>query len=64
MVGLLLPLQGFWNAVIYISTSMSACREMWSTLRGQQREAVPVVAAYEGRSRNNVAMSECASLTG
>lgn len=27
--GLLLPLQGFWNTIIYIVTSWAACRSLW-----------------------------------
>ena len=26
---LVLPLQGFWNAIIYISTSLPVCKELW-----------------------------------
>lgn len=29
-----LPLQGFWNALIYIVTSWSACRELWAQCFG------------------------------
>jgi hypothetical protein len=29
---IVLPLQGFWNAVIYMSTSVPACRALWATL--------------------------------
>ncbi|KAI9823875.1 MAG: hypothetical protein M1832_002192 [Thelocarpon impressellum] len=31
---LVLPLQGFWNAVIYFSTSLPACLALWRQLRG------------------------------
>jgi hypothetical protein len=30
---LVLPLQGFWNATIYASTSLSACRELWVNIK-------------------------------
>lgn len=26
---LVLPLQGFWNAIIYFSTSFAICKELW-----------------------------------
>jgi hypothetical protein len=29
---LVLPLQGFWNAVIYATTSLQACKELWSNI--------------------------------
>jgi hypothetical protein len=32
---LVLPLQGFWNAVIYIATSIPACKATWNTVRGR-----------------------------
>lgn len=62
---LVLPLQGFWNAVIYITTSMSACRGLWATVSGQRRRRPPVsaVAAAETKSRHYIAVSETASMT-
>ncbi|EXJ54668.1 hypothetical protein A1O7_10009 [Cladophialophora yegresii CBS 114405] len=30
--GLVLPLQGFWNTVIYIVTSLPACRALWADI--------------------------------
>ena len=30
--GLVLPLQGFWNTVIYIVTSLPACRALWTEI--------------------------------
>jgi hypothetical protein len=30
---LVLPLQGFWNATIYATTSLSACRELWANIK-------------------------------
>jgi len=32
-----LPLQGFWNAVIYTTTSLPACRIFWSEIRNRKR---------------------------
>lgn len=31
---LVMPLQGFWNALVYIVTSQSACRELWRSVTG------------------------------
>ncbi|EHK97013.1 putative Cyclic AMP receptor-like protein A [Glarea lozoyensis 74030] len=30
---LVLPLQGFWNATIYATTSLSACKELWANIK-------------------------------
>lgn len=30
-----LPLQGFWNAIIYAMTSLPACKELWGQLTGK-----------------------------
>ncbi|KAI9707382.1 MAG: hypothetical protein M1836_000343 [Candelina mexicana] len=35
MSATVLPLQGFWNAIIYIATSRQACSAYWQTLRGR-----------------------------
>lgn len=32
-----LPLQGFWNAVIYTTTSLPACKHFWRKLRGHNQ---------------------------
>ena len=32
-----LPLQGFWNALIYATTSLPACRQAWARIRGRHR---------------------------
>lgn len=29
-----LPLQGFWNAVIYTTTSLPACKQVWAEITG------------------------------
>ncbi|KAL8871372.1 MAG: hypothetical protein Q9174_002781 [Haloplaca sp. 1 TL-2023] len=36
---LVLPMQGFLNAIVYIITSQSACRDLWNFIRG--RSTVP-----------------------
>ncbi|SLM34978.1 GPCR, rhodopsin-like, 7TM [Lasallia pustulata] len=57
---LVLPLQGFWNAVIYIATSMTACRGLWRTPRGQRRRPA---ASSETKTRHYMPVSETASIT-
>ena len=32
-----LPLQGFWNALIYAMTSLPACKEVWTNIRHRRR---------------------------
>jgi hypothetical protein len=32
-----LPLQGFWNALIYATTSLPACKQVWTNLKGPKR---------------------------
>jgi hypothetical protein len=32
-----LPLQGFWNALIYATTSLPACRQVWTQIRDRKR---------------------------
>ncbi|KAI4132696.1 MAG: hypothetical protein LQ347_002491 [Umbilicaria vellea] len=62
---LVLPLQGFWNAVIYIATSMAACRGLWRTLSRQRRRRPPgsVLTAPETKSRHYIAVPETTSMT-
>ena len=53
LTALVLPLQGFWNFVIYISTSMSTCRGLWMYLRtGSTTGHVPIAHANVGASNN------------
>lgn len=40
MSAFVLPLQGFWNAVIYAVTSWTACKNLWSDLRLGRRPDV------------------------
>lgn len=30
-----LPLQGFWNCLIYVSISWPACKSLWADMRGR-----------------------------
>lgn len=32
-----LPLQGFWNALIYATTSLPACQQVWAQIRDRKR---------------------------
>jgi hypothetical protein len=32
-----LPLQGFWNAIIYATTSLPACKQLWNQIRDRKR---------------------------
>ncbi|KAH6712131.1 hypothetical protein BKA61DRAFT_691786 [Leptodontidium sp. MPI-SDFR-AT-0119] len=32
-----LPLQGFWNALIYATTSLPACRQVWAQIKDRKR---------------------------
>ena len=44
---LVLPLQGFWNAIVYVITSQTACRNLWRSVTGRQelpRQDTSVVA--------------------
>lgn len=34
---IVLPLQGFWNTVIYFTTSIAICKEVWARLRGREK---------------------------
>ncbi|KAH6715682.1 G-protein-like protein coupled receptor [Leptodontidium sp. MPI-SDFR-AT-0119] len=40
---LVLPLQGFWNAVIYFATSAGVCRDCLGRLRGRKRWELDIV---------------------
>lgn len=44
---LVLPLQGFWNAVIYATTSLQACKELWSNIRHRK-----ITSAGKARTPN------------
>ena len=41
---LVFPLQGFWNVLVYIITSQTACKRLWSQLIGRPP---PPIAASE-----------------
>lgn len=43
---LVLPLQGFWNCIIYTTTSLEACEELWATIRGRKRFGTGNVARF------------------
>ncbi|KAK3312851.1 hypothetical protein B0H66DRAFT_381383 [Apodospora peruviana] len=55
-----LPLQGFWNAIIYMTTSWAACKSLWNTIM----LALPSWMGGSGMgmsSRRRVAIVEIAS---
>ncbi|KAB8299051.1 hypothetical protein EYC80_001178 [Monilinia laxa] len=35
---IVLPLQGFWNTIIYFTTSLSICRAVWTDFRGPSNQ--------------------------
>ncbi len=34
---IVLPLQGFWNTVIYFTTSLPICKRVWAEIQGKRR---------------------------
>ncbi|ETS80519.1 hypothetical protein PFICI_08048 [Pestalotiopsis fici W106-1] len=48
MSAIVLPLQGFWNAVIYISTSWSACKYFFSELRHRSKTSERTTSTLSG----------------
>lgn len=48
MSAIVLPLQGFWNAVIYISTSWSACQYFFSEMRHRTKHSEHTTSKYAG----------------
>jgi hypothetical protein len=34
---IVLPLQGFWNTIIYFTTSLSICKGVWAQFKGQTK---------------------------
>ncbi|KAJ2902317.1 G-protein coupled receptor [Zalerion maritima] len=64
MSAFVLPLQGFWNAVIYIVTSWRACQIMWEDMlnwvdarRGGTRRDVTELVGYDTSSRSSAGKS-------
>ncbi|KAK4215585.1 hypothetical protein QBC37DRAFT_371850 [Rhypophila decipiens] len=52
-----LPLQGFWNAIIYMFTSWAACKSLWATIL----LSLPSWMTGGGGSRRQIAIVEIAS---
>ena len=50
--GLVLPLQGFWNTVIYVATSLPACKTLLRTLVEKVRARTEESARSESTSTN------------
>ncbi|KAH6655004.1 G-protein coupled receptor [Truncatella angustata] len=48
MSAVVLPLQGFWNAVIYISTSWSACKYFISEMKDRSKRSEQTTSNYPG----------------
>lgn len=48
MSAIVLPLQGFWNAVIYISTSWSACKYFFSEMRHRSKRSEHTTTKFPG----------------
>jgi len=55
---IVLPLQGFWNTIIYFSTSLSICRSVWEQLknerkrgREEKKEGFKMLDVVRGESR-------------
>ncbi|KAJ5831855.1 hypothetical protein N7474_000166 [Penicillium riverlandense] len=44
---LVLPLQGFWNCIIYITTSLGPCRELWRSMIGSEPASDNMVLSHE-----------------
>ncbi|KAI9683914.1 MAG: hypothetical protein M1829_004249 [Trizodia sp. TS-e1964] len=51
---LVLPLQGFWNSIIYVTTSLPACKSLWITLSSK------ITGAPEPRRVRDSIVSESA----
>ncbi|KAJ5190142.1 uncharacterized protein N7498_009127 [Penicillium cinerascens] len=43
---LVLPLQGFWNCIIYITTSLGACRSLWSSIFAPKPASQGIALSY------------------
>ena len=48
LTAFVLPLQGFWNCVIYISTSLPACKTLWASLWERSSERVRGALSRKG----------------
>ncbi|KAG5973789.1 hypothetical protein E4U55_000278 [Claviceps digitariae] len=57
MSAFVLPLQGFWNAVIYATTSWSACKELF----GHFRIKKPSILSSDGSGKRRERMSRTAA---
>lgn len=60
-----LPLQGFWNAVIYAMTSLNACQEAWDGIRNRKRASgIKQIAGILGREREHRGATRLQSTSG
>jgi hypothetical protein len=62
MSAFVLPLQGFWNAVIYAVTSLSACRELFESLKLRRRLGASGLEKGRGRDMGSAAHQRRRSL--
>ncbi|EPE09683.1 g-protein coupled receptor [Ophiostoma piceae UAMH 11346] len=53
MSAFVLPLQGFWNAIIYVVTSWKACRTLWDDVRHRSGGGTPHANSYPLTTNNN-----------
>ena len=65
-----LPLQGFWNALIYATTSLPACRQVWAQIRGRKgmsgggiTQIAGVFSGNDGRTSDRKQYIETDSMT-
>ena len=49
MSAFVLPLQGFWNAIIYIVTSWKACQTLWSDISAMDLSSLPFTTSKSSR---------------
>jgi len=53
MSAFVLPLQGFWNAIIYLVTSWKACKTLWQDISFAPRPKVTELVNFRGNQDNN-----------
>ncbi|KAJ5806244.1 uncharacterized protein N7503_003846 [Penicillium pulvis] len=60
---LVLPLQGFWNCIIYITTSLGACRKLWASLFTHRPISQRIALSNMDRERNFSRIEEASEST-
>ncbi|KAL1966304.1 hypothetical protein VTN77DRAFT_4657 [Rasamsonia byssochlamydoides] len=51
------PLQAFWNAIVYIITSQSACRHLWKSLFARSSRKTSLPSTLTGRNLEDAYLS-------